>query len=356
MSPRTFASRFASRTIARSARAALSIFVVALAAACGDSSTEPVKPNPNPAPAPVASISVSPETDQITVQRQRQLTAVLRARDGRELTGRTIVWSSSDERIAVVHPGGVLTTVTPGTVTIVAESEGKTASARFTVVPRAVATIRLSHPSLVLEVGTAQHVGATLLDDAGQALFDRVPQYRSDDASVASVDAGGRVVAQRPGVTWITVTAEAQTARSRVEVVGPPAEPRMAGTWQVVIEDIVGGNTRCRIEGIRLVVTQDGELLGGQVVGVNGGPQVSCEIVGGEPPFSTPAAPIGPLSGRITRDYEGAVVTLQSSNGWSFSGLMRGNIFAGLASYDVVSGNRPDSRRGEIYAVQIEQR
>jgi len=143
----------------------------------------------------------------------------------------------------------------------------------------------------------------------------------------------------------------------RVDVTGPVEEPRMAGTWQVVIEDVVGGGTRCTVEGLRFTLTQDGELLGGAIDGTNGGPRVSCEIVGGQPPYSSPFAPIGPITGRITRDHEGAVVTLQSSNGWAFSGLMRGGVFAGLAAYDRVENDRiVDSRRGEIYAVQLNQR
>jgi hypothetical protein len=352
MSPRSFFIAF------RSVRAAAAAAAIAFAAACGDSSTEPVKPNPNPdpAPAPVASISLSPESDQITVQRQRTLTAVLRARDGRELTGRTIVWSSSDERVAIVHPGGVVTTVTPGTVTIVAESEGKSAQARLTVVPRAVASIHLQHPSLALEVGAAQFIGVTLLDDAGQVFYDRTAQFRVENPAIATVDAAGRVVAVSSGVTHVTVTAESKTARAEVVVTGP-VDPRMAGTWQVVIEDIVGGGTRCTIEGLRFTVTQQGELLGGAIDGANGGPHVSCEIVDGQPPFVTPLAPIGPISGRVTRDLDGAVVTLQSGNGWAFSGLMRGGVFAGLARYDRVEDDRiVDSRRGEIYAVQLNQR
>jgi hypothetical protein len=346
MSPRTFAPR--------SWRAAAASLALALAAACGDDS--PVAPKPVPVRTPVASVQVAADVTELPIGRTRQLTAVVRASDGRALSGRAVAWSSSDPRVASVDEGGVVTTREPGEVIIRAESEGKAASARLTVRARTVATIRPAVERLSLEAGAAAHVVVTLLDDAGLAMPNHPVQFRSEDASIAAVEATGRVVALRSGVTHVVVTADAQSIRVRVDVTARPAAPRMAGVWQVVIEDLVGTNTRCTVEGLQFSITQDGELLGGEVLGANGGPRVGCEITGGQPPFTTPLPPVGQISGRVTRDGDGAVVTIQTQNGWSFSGLMRDGVFAGLAANDARVGERFETRRGEIYAVQLNQR
>jgi len=200
-----------------------------------------------------------------------------------------------------------------------------------------------------------QYLVVELFDDAGQLLTGRPVQFRTDDAAIATVDGAGRVVALASGVTYVTATAEGRSARARLDVMAPVV-PRIAGTWQVVIEDVVAEGVKCTVEGLTFSITQNGELLGGRIDGASGGPRVSCDVVGGQPPYTSPFAPIGPLSGRITRDQDDAVVTLQSANGWSFSGLMRNGVFAGRAAYDVPKDGGVDSRRGEIYAVQLNER
>ena len=49
------------------------------------------------------------------------------------LTGRTIVWTTSDPAVASVDGGGLVTALKAGTVTVTATSEGKTGSASLTV-------------------------------------------------------------------------------------------------------------------------------------------------------------------------------------------------------------------------------
>ena len=68
-----------------------------------------------------------------------QLTAVARDASGAELEGRTVTWSSSASSVATVSSSGVVTGVAAGEATITASVEGRTASARVTVVPVPVA-------------------------------------------------------------------------------------------------------------------------------------------------------------------------------------------------------------------------
>ena len=93
----------------------------------GDGSTSP------PPPAAVASVAVSLAAPAIFVGQSTQATATLRDAQSNVLTGRTIAWSSSDNTVASVSQGGVVTGVAEGTASITATSEGKSGSASVTV-------------------------------------------------------------------------------------------------------------------------------------------------------------------------------------------------------------------------------
>src|SRR4029453_16294199 len=62
-----------------------------------------------------------------------QATATLRDSAGNILTGRTVSWGSSSANVASVTAAGLITALTSGTTNVVGTSEGKTASAVFTV-------------------------------------------------------------------------------------------------------------------------------------------------------------------------------------------------------------------------------
>lgn len=84
---------------------------------------------------PVASVTVVvPTTNKIPLGQTLLLMATLKDSSGRELTDRTINWTSSNESVATVSPDGVVTGLeSGGPVTITASSEGKSGSTTVTV-------------------------------------------------------------------------------------------------------------------------------------------------------------------------------------------------------------------------------
>ena len=79
--------------------------------------------------APVATVSVTPVASTVATAGTLQLTATLRDADGVALSGRTIVWTTSAGTVATVSATGLVTVLTPGTVTITATSEGRSGTA-----------------------------------------------------------------------------------------------------------------------------------------------------------------------------------------------------------------------------------
>ena len=84
--------------------------------------TEPVARAPV-ADSTVASLDVQPRRINVTVNRTFALRAVGRNAQG-SVVRRPVRWVSSDPKVAVVAPNGVVTGVTPGTATISATSDG----------------------------------------------------------------------------------------------------------------------------------------------------------------------------------------------------------------------------------------
>src|SRR5207253_1195939 len=103
-----------------------------------------------------ASVAVAPATASLTVGQTMPLTATPKDSAGGTLTGRTVMWSSSNPSVATVSGSGLVTSVVVGTATITATSEGKAGSATVTVtlVPVAsVASVAVSPATASIRVG-----------------------------------------------------------------------------------------------------------------------------------------------------------------------------------------------------------
>jgi uncharacterized protein YjdB len=107
-----------------------------------------VTPAPPAPPAPVAVVEVNPASQTVQIGQAVQLTATPRDAAGNALTGRAIVWTSSNPAVAVVDGSGLVRGVAPGTTTIRATSEGVTGTAQITVAaPVPAAPARLVYVS-----------------------------------------------------------------------------------------------------------------------------------------------------------------------------------------------------------------
>lgn len=204
--------------------------------ACADSTTAPAPPPVVPAepPAvPVASIDPTPGSIATHPQWPERLDVVLRDALGNTLTGRNVVWTSSNENVAtVVAAGNGIARVTGhgiGSATIVASSEGKSTSVPISVTEAAVFAIDILPLSPIISDGSQLQFVAALRDQRGFYLT-RPVTWSSSDESVATINATGRASGLRPGETAIIAKSEGSLAavpfivRAHVEqvVLTPP--------------------------------------------------------------------------------------------------------------------------------------
>lgn len=168
--------------------------------------------------ASVVSVEVIPNPSSVLLGQTAQLTAVLRAENGDEVSGRPVAWSSTDEAIATVSETGLVRGVAEGQATITATSEGQAGSTALTVSAVPVATVEVSPPTANLLVAGTVQLSATAKDEAGAVLAGRAATWTTSDPTVATVNPTGRVTGLAAGSATIVATIEGKTGSAAVTV------------------------------------------------------------------------------------------------------------------------------------------
>ncbi|MEP6834736.1 MAG: Ig-like domain-containing protein [Gemmatimonas sp.] len=177
------------------------------------------------AEAPVATVTVSLTESNVIAGATSQASAVLKDVNNNVLTGRTIVWSSTNTSVATVDPNGRVTTVQPGTSNIRATSEGKVGLATIVVdapPPTPVATVAVSLTATTVVAGATSQATAVLKDASNNVLNGRTVVWSSTNPSVATVNAAGLVTTFTNGSTNITATSEGKTDFETLTVTAVP--------------------------------------------------------------------------------------------------------------------------------------
>ncbi|HET7601795.1 MAG TPA: Ig-like domain-containing protein [Gemmatimonadales bacterium] len=171
---------------------------------------------------PVASVEITPDSANLVVGESLTLTAHGLAADSTELAGRAITWSSSNSTVASVTSAGKVTGLAPGSVTVIATSEGKSAPATVVVSTAplvAVDSVLLSPSTVQVEKGDSTRLSVTLRDADGTVLADRSVTWTSGDDGVAKVSSTGVVKGVASGTTTVMATSEGQSDAAQIQVV-----------------------------------------------------------------------------------------------------------------------------------------
>ena len=128
---------------------------------------------------------------------------------------KTVVWSSSDERVATVVDG-LVTAIASGKARITAKAGQSEDHCEVTVDPVAVQSVALNKETLGLKVGQTEQLTATVLP---QNAADKTVVWSSSDQAIATV-VDGLVTAVAPGKARIT--AKAGQAEDHCEVTVDP--------------------------------------------------------------------------------------------------------------------------------------
>jgi uncharacterized protein YjdB len=171
---------------------------------------------------PVASVQVSPATVSLQQGGSSQLTVVVKDAAGNVLTGRPIIWASSNDAIAVVSSTGRVTAVSAGSAVITATSETVAGTSSVTVSNVPVASVTITPANPTLGVGQTLGMTATMRDAANNILSGRAVTWASQNQAVATVDAQGVVTAVASGSATLTATSEGVNGTTLITVSAVP--------------------------------------------------------------------------------------------------------------------------------------
>jgi uncharacterized protein YjdB len=174
---------------------------------------------------PVASVAVSLAAPAIQTGTTTTATATTRDASNNILTGRAVVFSSSNTGVATVNAStGVVNGVAAGTSTIFATSEGITGSATVTVttgVP--VASVSVVLGSASIQVGATTTGTATTRDASNNVLVGKTITWSSSNPTVATVNAStGVVTGVGGGSANIVATADGVNGQASITVTVAP--------------------------------------------------------------------------------------------------------------------------------------
>ncbi|MBK9406471.1 MAG: Ig-like domain-containing protein [Gemmatimonadetes bacterium] len=184
------------------------------ASAGGKSAILPVTVNARP----VSLVRVTPSTATIVAGTTTALSAEALDAGGATVTGRPVIWATSNATIATVTSTGVVTGVAAGAANVTATVDGVAGASVVTVQPVPIASISLTPATGALILGQSLQLVATPRDAAGNALNGRSITWSSNAPTVASVSSTGLVTALATGAATITAASEGRSATSRLTV------------------------------------------------------------------------------------------------------------------------------------------
>ena len=155
----------------------------------------------------VTSIGLDQSYFYINEGQKKTLTAYIYPDDAND---KTITWSSSDESVASIDEGGVLTAITKGNATItVAAQDGSGIYATCRVyVNRPVTSISLEPSSLVLFRKDTNPTATITATVSPFTASNTGINWSSSDASIATVSSSGVVTGKARGIVTITAAAK----------------------------------------------------------------------------------------------------------------------------------------------------
>jgi uncharacterized protein YjdB len=131
-------------------------------------------------------------------------------------------WSSSSPNVATIDAGGLVSAVAPGRTVITASVAGAQAERTVTILLAPVARLAIAPQVARVSLGNTLQFSATALDYTGHALGDRKIDWKTSDATKATVASTGVVIPVSPGDASIIATCEGVSASVALTVTAFP--------------------------------------------------------------------------------------------------------------------------------------
>jgi len=170
---------------------------------------------------PVTGVTIAPTTLNLNVGNSSTLTATIAPTNA---SNKNVTWASSNTNIATVDTNGKVIAIANGTTTITVTTNDGNKTASCTVIVSTliipVKSVTVTPTTLTLDVGDSSEIIATV---APENATNKNVTWKSNNTSVATVDANGKITAKAKGTAGITATTVdgKKTATCSVTVIIP---------------------------------------------------------------------------------------------------------------------------------------
>ena len=307
---------------------------------------------------PVSLVRVIPPLASVQTGRTVTLAAEAVDASGAEVVGRPVAWKTSNAATATVSATGVVSGVTPGTVTITATIDGIDGTASVTVSAVPATSVRITPGTGTVVQGDALQLTATPLDAQGNSLGVRPATWSSSDESIATVSSTGRVVGIAEGSFTITARIDGVSGTgvytvSRIPVGKVTVSPAtstlsVGGTQQMTLTLLAADQTTPLPLAGRTIVWSSSNVAvvsvntTGLVSGVSSGSATitaTTEGISGTATVNVTAVPISSIT--VTPPtasvVEGSTVTLTGTARDAGNGVLAGRTLFWASSNPLVS-------------------
>lgn len=275
---------------------------------------------PPPTSNPVATVSISPSaSDLVSIGEMVQLSASAQAMDGSAVSGKTFVWSSSNDAVATVSASGQVAAVANGTVTITASTDGVDGDATVEVSQEPAQLAFSAEPTKTeMNVPFASPVEVEVRD----ALGTRVPETALD--ITVAVDENGAGATLTGTTVQTTVDGRAVFDDLSVAVAGHDftisASSGVLTPAESAPFDVLSG-----LPAVTVRFPSRGVTLSG--IGTTFDVQLDADDANGDPtlppattwmslnPDVVTTASFSPTIGRLTTERDGQVTLTADANG-----------------------------------------
>jgi uncharacterized protein YjdB len=133
-------------------------------------------------------------------------------------TSRPITWTSSKPAVATISRDGVVTSVAPGTTTIIARIGELQGAMEVIVAVGEIARLEIHPTTALVRVGDSQRFEIVAYAPDGKAYESCVAVFRSSDPAVATVDASGSATGIASGTASIKASIAGVSAEATLLV------------------------------------------------------------------------------------------------------------------------------------------
>ncbi len=152
----------------------------------------------------VKTMEVSPASARMIGPAGTQFALQAILKDSKEKTVAIMpAWTSADPKIVTVSSDGLLTSIAPGTTTILAKLGELQSASEISVEIRPIARLEIRPATALVRVGDSQHFEVIAYGPDGKVIEGASATFHSSDPAVAVLDGNGRASGIAPGTATI---------------------------------------------------------------------------------------------------------------------------------------------------------